>query len=1623
MGTFKTQMLWDSIRKGDLTATIGLLQSGNINLEERDENGQTFLMLACEFGELNIVRELFEANVDINAVDKDNWSALMYSAKEGHLEIVIELLERGANIEHRDLSGWTALMWASYKGKHLVVQELLERGANPNIKAELSMTSLAWAAGRGHTKVVEVLLQKGAKINTSDKYGTTALIWAARKGYLEIVEMLLNEGAIVDAVGMNSWTALLVATKGGFSEVVHQLLEYDPNVNALDKDGFTALTIAAKEGNFQVVHDLLGKGAYVNIADRAGDTILIHAVKGGHVEVVRALVKKFADVDVEGSEGKTALYWAIEKGHVEISRFILENNPDLEIATKDGDTALLRAVRNRNEQCVRLLLDKGARVSAVDKRGDTALHISLRARSKRITELLLRNPRNSRLLYRPNKAGETPYNIDAYHQRQILTQIFGHRNLNANDGENLLGYDIYSSALADILSEPSLNTPITIGLYAKWGSGKSFLLSKLQREMKSFTRANKDEHFTFCWTLFIILLLINNIIGLTLALSVRWEVGLGVGLGLFPLQYAFLGVVYVLSHKYNIQFAARISLLLGRKLMVLTLLLDVLFFNPKHRSQKQKYMEPAVRFLFSESTKLTSVGGEKALAAMIGTLADSLEREYGTVVAKLFRVFKPQPDKSYTGKFKSLCCIPYFVIVYAVFLSIEVGIYLLVSYKLYNPPSSRTNTQTFTNSSTTPPTGASDQFDLPEDNTTIYAILITIGCIVVLALLSNIYTLGQAVMALVKSQRHRIMQAADQIDEIKIDGLMQKLKYEVSLMGKLVTCMDKFTQNQTRLVVIVDGLDSCEQDKVLQVLDIIKALFSDEDSPFITILAIDPQVIIKGIDSNILKTRVTFQDTNVNGFDYLRNVVHLPFYLQGQGIAVKKQDMAPSLSSASNDVSRHTGSESPSKTNRNIQHQESTISSSSIYEPKNKNRRSREDSFAMSYQSTFDLTSGLNKTDYFSDINPRSVKRLMNIVAVTGRILRAYNIDFNWHRLASWINIIEQWPYRVSWIIFYFEEHELIENNTSLCSIYQKIESKIPVSKEVEPLLEIDRNVRKLEASLASKSGSNTMLNVADLKKFLPCTINLDPYFRKLIRELEKNNDIMTRADFPMGSMYGGGPPPGPSSLPSPGKVSRDSSFTPHRLHPQRGKMPYCVPQPPYITDQGVPYMTGMPYPMMAPGYTGMYDAFNKKDAADNVKDPNHLLQNFQGERLSELDVQQVCLLLPKLKGISQQQIGAYQERIQENNINGLVLVSCDLDELRNVMNMSFGDWNLFKAGIKALKSWEEDSLHVSHQTGLFGDTRPLQRDSLDDDSLLEVVRTPCSSDSIPVSEDTGVRPKHQSLCRQGSVESSKSSLPLGGMGKFEPIEEAEEADKDMAAEAEIKGRMKRKDSALQQVMYESGLLHEALVMNFTEEEDEEEEGAVFSEPLLITESGEKKVSPSKPVKFNLGNFDSVQEEENFSPDKDTDTSPLLIKPDRGLAKFLSTSSEKLHRPKVSPASSLRSLPGSQSEEGKGHPSLHSSGYTRFKTSGGSVGFQLAEKEDVSFVDEVKHPTSRSNKSKNAESSDLSPGARAKSETDLTGQGGVYDVWVPQPNSSGQNPIQLVAFSTEKDPNDYEAMV
>ena len=53
------------------------------------------------------------------------------------------------------------------------------------------------------------------------------------------------------------------------------------------------------------------------------------------------------------------------------------------------------------------------------------------------------------------------------------------------------------------------------------------------------------------------------------------------------------------------------------------------------------------RFLFTDNARLASVVGEKSIAAMIMTLSEALEAEYGMLATRLYRVFRPPPGNSH----------------------------------------------------------------------------------------------------------------------------------------------------------------------------------------------------------------------------------------------------------------------------------------------------------------------------------------------------------------------------------------------------------------------------------------------------------------------------------------------------------------------------------------------------------------------------------------------------------------------------------------------------------------------------------------------------------------------------------------------------------------------------------------------------------------------------------------------------------------------------------------------------------------------------------------------------------------------------------------------------------------
>ncbi|XP_049452513.1 kinase D-interacting substrate of 220 kDa B isoform X2 [Epinephelus fuscoguttatus] len=1264
MTSLAVQSLFGYVEEENLAAIKAHLDKFR-DLDSRSDIGQTPLMVAAEQGNLEIVQELIRRGANVNLDDVDCWTALISAAKEGHIEVVRELLENNANLEHRDMGGWTALMWGAYKGRTDVVQLLLEKGANSNITGQYSVYPIIWAAGRGHAEIVHLLLQHGAKVNCSDKYGTTPLIWASRKGHYECVMHLLANGADVDQEGANSMTALIVAVKGGYTKVVKELLKRNPNVNMTDKDGNTALAIAAKEGHTEIVQDLLDAGTYVNILDRSGETMLIGAVRGGHVEIVRALLNKYADIDVRGQDGKTALYWAVEKGNATMVRDILQCNPDTESCTKEGETPLIKATKMRNIEIVELLLDKGAKVSAVEKKGDTPLHIAIRGRSRKLAELLLRNPKDGRLLYRPNKAGETPYNIDCTHQKSILTQIFGAKHLSPSESDgDMLGYDLYSSALADILSEPTMQPPICVGLYAQWGSGKSFLLKKLEDEMKTFAGQQIEPLFQFSWLVVFLTLLLCGSVAVVLGFTVDPRLAIAVSLSLLALLYIFFVLVYFGSRREreSWNWAWVISTRLARQVGYLELLLKLMFVNPPELPEQTTRALP-VRFLFTDYNRLSSVGGETSMAEMIATLSDACEREFGFMATRLFRVFKN--DEVQGKKWKKTCCVPSFVLFALTLGCLITGMALLAIFKV------------------------------DSENLTVNAVLIAMASVVGLALLLNCRTWWHVADSVLNSQRKRLHSAANNMHRLKSEGFMKVLKHEVELMSKMAKTIDGFTQNQTRMAVIIDGLDACEQDRVLQMLDTVRVLFSK--GPFISIFASDPHIIIKAVNQNL---NSVLRDSNINGHDYMRNIVHLPVFLNSRGLSTaKKLCMATPVNGE------------PSSAEGWHEDMERKMSLTSLGQDKfgSKTALNRRDTYrrrqmqrSITRQMSFDLTKLLVTEDWFSDISPQTMRRLLNIVSITGRLLRANQIIFNWDRLASWINLTEEWPYRTSWIILFLEETDGVSDQLTLKTIYERISKNIPTTKDVEPLLEIDGDIRSFEVFLSSRT---PVLTARDVEMFLPCTVNLDPKLREIIADVRAAREQMHMGGvtYPTLPLQDTVPRPQSGYGQHSGACSPAGSFA-GSMPPQPHSAYFSGmtgPQHPFYNRPYFPhhvYHLPRPYSHHVPPSSrpSIKPPGQPKDSTSGLhlkSLPHKLKQISPVVLLSSMNTDAVCERLRQLDGIDPSMLPQYTSTIKKANINGRVLSQCNLDELKKEMEMNFGDWQLFRGAVMELRHAESQAM------------------------------------------------------------------------------------------------------------------------------------------------------------------------------------------------------------------------------------------------------------------------------------------------------------------------------------------
>ena len=220
-----------NVAKSGSPEALDFLIASGANIEARNEEEDTPLMLASVRESSECLRSLIRARADVNARNKDGLTALIRSVfpgprgwgfSTGSTDCVQTLLGARADILARNyLSRLTAMDWA-LNGNHVALPILIaEIAKNPGIDAfyvtdrpngftpEDQMTLLNYGSYLGKEEYVRMCLGAGAKIDAihPESY-RTALIYATRMSHLNVVNTLIGAGADVTRKDRNQKTAL-----------------------------------------------------------------------------------------------------------------------------------------------------------------------------------------------------------------------------------------------------------------------------------------------------------------------------------------------------------------------------------------------------------------------------------------------------------------------------------------------------------------------------------------------------------------------------------------------------------------------------------------------------------------------------------------------------------------------------------------------------------------------------------------------------------------------------------------------------------------------------------------------------------------------------------------------------------------------------------------------------------------------------------------------------------------------------------------------------------------------------------------------------------------------------------------------------------------------------------------------------------------------------------------------------------------------------------------------------------------------------------------------------------------------------------------------------------------------
>ncbi|XP_060712032.1 NTPase KAP family P-loop domain-containing protein 1 isoform X2 [Hemiscyllium ocellatum] len=525
------------------------------------------------------------------------------------------------------------------------------------------------------------------------------------------------------------------------------------------------------------------------------------------------------------------------------------------------------------------------------------------------------------------------------------------------------------------------------------------------------------------------------------------------------------------------------------------LLLHLIFLKPQLTEKHEKRKN--FRFIFVKFSAWEFAGSDKLWAGLITTLCDNIKDQFGCIPTSIVRSLGHQAtlEKCKFGSewvSKKILKIPiWFIFSFLLLLALTLALVISIF-------------------------GASigemgNNFALALEGLGFGLI----GCSAFLTM-KNSLAVGKNMIVSQKAKMESLMNKTDFSAQL---GFMNDIKQEVKILTNFIKYIEVFERRKIRIVLEIMSLDRCTPDKVVGVLDAMNILLSDPDAPFISVLAVDPSIIVACVEKSN-----TFKGMADNGYEFLNRIVTLPFCVPQMDTQTKlnfiKQVVEGKnglMEDAPMQPHRHEVDKFPGNSLEIVPLM--NVSSGEIHTSKQRNAKMKPSHhIQQAYQCLMDKDSNLHE---YIEENFLQMRRIVNIIPIMTTLMFERNVpmsSFPPQRIAAWVILATSWPCRLSWIWQCLEDAEQreelneekgINDEMLLWTIYENSSENLKLIKSnIEKLLTLDGDPEIFQKFLSI----SYKFTVKDAKIILPYTINLDSSLKRKMELLLGSKFLGRRA-------------------------------------------------------------------------------------------------------------------------------------------------------------------------------------------------------------------------------------------------------------------------------------------------------------------------------------------------------------------------------------------------------------------------------------------------------------------------------------------------------------------------------